>query len=92
MIGAGYLALLLALVQPYILLSRQTKKSLAFSLSAAESFYRWDFPDSLCRTRLEPIFRDRLGKCAGGFRRSCADSCVMIDMHGAFGNIWLAAN
>jgi len=29
MIGAGYLALLLALVQPYIALSRQTKKSLA---------------------------------------------------------------
>jgi hypothetical protein len=28
-IGAGYLALLLALVQPYIALSRQTKKSLA---------------------------------------------------------------
>ena len=29
MIGAGYLAVLLALVQPYIALSRQTKKSLA---------------------------------------------------------------
>jgi len=29
MIGAGYLALLLGLVQPYIALSRQTKKSLA---------------------------------------------------------------
>src|SRR5208337_3075817 len=29
MIGAGYLSLLLALVQPYIALSRQTKKSLA---------------------------------------------------------------
>ena len=75
MIGAGYLALLLGLVQPYIAFSRKTKKSLAVLFIAGGIL----LPIGIFLIHYvglgEPVCRDWMGERAGGFLRKPADRC-----------------
>ena len=74
MIGAGYLALLLALVQPYIALTQQAKKIVGGAVRhRRNSFADWNFSNSLHRARGQSFCSNRLGERAGRFRGRVAD-------------------
>ncbi len=92
MIGAGYLALLLALVQPYIALSRQNEKIPGGSVHRWRSVFAGrHFSDSLHRSHGSPF-------SAIGWASVLADSAggllivVLIFRRGVSGNMFEAAN